>query len=173
MESFLEILKIIGPAALVLYAMYLMVRSFLVSRMDELNALYRKDGYKEVVTIRLQAYERITLLLERITPSNMVSRINHTEFTAKEYQSILINEIRQEFNHNLSQQIYMSEDAWSYVKGAVEETISLINEISSGLDKEAKGMDLAMKIIERSGSREIDNIYSALNFLKNEIKEVF
>lgn len=173
MDTLIELLKILGPAVIVLYSMYLMVRSFLNSRLEEIHAQTRKANQEVVTPIRLQAFERIALLLERISPSNIVARLNHAEFTAREFQAMLVNEIRQEYNHNLSQQIYMSEDVWSLVNGAVEDTISLINEAGNSLEKEAKGIELAHKIFEMNARKETDTLQNALVYLKNEIRDVF
>lgn len=173
MDTFIELLKILGPAIIVLYAMYLMVRSFLQSKLDEIWAETKRKNQEVVTPIRLQAYERITLLLERISPSNIVSRLNHAEFTVREFQAMLVNEIRQEYNHNLAQQVYMSSDAWAYVTGAVEDTISLINECGNNLEPDAKGIELAHRIFERVSKKETDVIQNALLYIKNEIREVF
>jgi hypothetical protein len=173
METFIELVKILGPALIVLYAVYLTIRSFFNSRLEEIRAEARKLTSKEVVGNRLQAYERITLLLERIAPGNIVSRLSHKDFTAREFQSMLINEIRQEYHHNLSQQVYMSDQSWAYVQGAVEDTISTINEVANGLAEDAKGIDLAMKIFEKTGQNETDSRQNALSFIKSEVREIF
>lgn len=173
MDTLIELLKILGPAVIVLYAMYLMVRSFLQSKLDEIKAETKKINQKEVTPLRLQAYERITLLLERISPNNIVSRLNRAEFTVKEFQAMLVNEIRQEYHHNLAQQVYMSDQAWAYVTGAVEDTISLINECGNNLKPDGKGIELAHRIFERVSQKETDVIQNALHYIKSEIREIF
>jgi hypothetical protein len=171
MDNLIEILKVTIPAALVLYAMYLVIRSFLTARMDEMKAALRQKNQEVVTPIRLQAYERIVLLLERINPQNIISRLNNPEFLAREFQQLLVMEIRQEFNHNLSQQLYMSDQAWVYVTAAVEDTISLINEAGGRTNPEAKSIDLVKTIFEMDMSKS--TIPQALFYLKNEIRELF
>jgi hypothetical protein len=173
MDVVIELLKLLGPAVIVLYAMYLMVRSFMQSKLDEIKAETIKVNRKVVTPVRLQAYERITLLLERVSPSNIVSRLNHNEFTVKEFQAMLVNEIRQEFNHNLSQQVYMSDKAWSYVTGAIEDTKSRIKQREKSLPTDSKGIELAHKIFERVYQKETDVIQNALTYLKDEIRQIF
>ncbi len=171
METFIELLKILGPALIVLYAVYLMVRSFLSSRLDEVRTATYQKNQETILPVRLQAYERITLLLERVSPNNLITRLNNPDFTAREFQQVLVSEIRQEFNHNLAQQIYLSEEAWAYVSGAVEDLITTINEAGRGLDDDAKSLDLAKAVFE--SSIEKDSVQNAILYVKREIREVF
>lgn len=173
MEMVYDLLKITLPAVVVLYISYLLVRSFLQKQLDEVAFGVRQKNQEVVVPIRLQAYERVVLLLERITPSNLLSRLGNPDYSAEEFQQILIHEIRNEVNHNLSQQVYMSNSAWTYVTTAVEQTISLINSSSNGLDKKAKGIDLARVILENGAGQELDTPQQAIKFIKEEIQEIF
>ncbi len=173
MEIVYDLLKITLPAALVLYLAYLLVRSFLQKQLDEIAFSVRQKNQEIVVPIRLQAYERIVLLLERITPSNLLSRLGNAEYTAEEFQQILVHEIRNEFNHNLSQQVYMSDSAWTYVSTAVEQTISLINSSANGLGNEAKGIELARVVLENGAGEEMDTPKQAIKFIKEEIQSIF
>jgi len=173
MEMVYDLLKITIPAALVLYLAYLLVRSFLQKQLDEIAFGVRQKNQEIVVPIRLQAYERIVLLLERITPSNLLSRLGSADYSAEEFQQILIHEIRNEFNHNLSQQVYMSDSSWTYVTTAVEQTISLVNHSANGLAKDAKGIELAKSILENGAGEEMDTPKQAIKFIKEEIQDVF
>ena len=173
MEMVYDLLKITIPAVLMLYLSYLLSRSFLQKQLDE-NAFsaYRKN--QEVVApIRLQAYERITLLLERITPANLLARLGNADYNVGELQQILVHEIRNELNHNLSQQVYMSEDAWTYVTTAVEQTIALINSSANMLDKEAAGIELGRVILENNAGGEADTPRQAIRYIKEEVQNVF
>ena len=173
MEPLIELVKVLGPAALVLYLAYLLVRSFLNKQLEEIKLQVAQKNQEVILPVRLQAYERICLLLERISPSNLLSRLNNLEYTAIEFQQILISEVREEFNHNLSQQLYMSSEAWSYVQSAVEDVISILNEAGTGLEPDEKSLSLAKKVIDLSIAREGDSIRQALDFLKAEIQSIF
>ena len=168
-----DLLKITIPAALVLYLAYLLVRSFLQKQLDEIAFSVRQKNQEIVVPIRLQAYERVILLLERITPANLLSRLGNSEYSAEEFQQILIHEIRNESNHNLSQQVYMSDSAWTYVSTAIEQTISLINSSANSLAKDAKGIDLARTVLEMSAGEEFDSPKQAIKYIKEEIQTIF
>lgn len=133
----------------------------------------RQKNQEVVLPIRLQAYERVVLLLERISPNNLVTRLNNAAFSAKEFQQVLVSEIREEYNHNLSQQVYMSDEAWTYVSTAVEDAISLINEAGVEMGEKSKSLDLAKRIFELTLQQERNAIQLASSFLKEEIREVY
>ena len=173
MEVFYDLLKITIPAALVGYLAYLLVRSFLQSKLDEVSFAMRQKNQETVIPIRLQAYERICLLLERINPSNLVQRLHNGEYTAAEFRQILMHEIREEFNHNLSQQVYMSSEAWTYVTTSVEQVISEVNAATSGLTDQSSSIDLAKAILEHQSQKEVHILTESLDFVKKEIQVLF
>lgn len=173
MEMVYDLLKITIPACLVLYAAYLMVRSMLQKQLEENHLSIRHKNQEIVLPIRLQAYERVCMLLERISPQNIIPKLNQKGMSAKDLQGAMVNEIRSELNHNLSQQVYMSNDAWMYVSSAIEQLISLINEAGNELDKEASSLDLARKIFEKNVQNDQDTIRGAITFVKSEIKALF
>ena len=168
-----DLLKITIPVVLILYSTYLMVRSFFNKQLDELHLTLRHKNQETVLPVRMQAYERVCLLLERISPNNIIPRLNEKGMTAGQLQGLMVSEIRNELNHNLSQQVYMSDDAWIYVKSAVEQLISMINESANELRGEATSLDLAKKVFEKNVSNQTDTISGALGYIKNEIRELF
>ncbi|MBM3177646.1 MAG: hypothetical protein FJZ78_06520 [Bacteroidetes bacterium] len=173
MENFLEFLKILVPAAAVLYAMYLAVQAFINRDLESKRLDIRGRSLDTVLPIRLQAYERICLLLERLAPQSLLLRVSHLNLTARDYQRLLLEEIRNEFNHNVSQQLYMSESVWGMVKSARENLVMLINDSAEQLSSEASGLDLAKRIMEKSLEKNIDPTGLALAELKREIQQVF
>jgi len=173
MEPIWDLIKIIIPAGIVLYAMYLTVKTML-QKQNEAKIIEIKAKNKEIVLpIRLQAYERMSLFLERISPDQLIKRVQQNDQNVAEMQYLLLNEIREEFNHNLSQQVYMSDEAWKIIRNAKEELIMLVNQSAKSLDPEAKSIDLVKKIYEESLDKNIDSIEYGLSFLKNEIQQEF
>ena len=173
MEALIEFGKLIIPAGLVLYAMYLIVKSFINSELDKKRIEVRGKSIETVLPNRLHAFERVILFLERISPNNLIVRLNNGNYTAKEFQQILLNEIREEYNHNVSQQLYISEEVWDLVKSAKEDLIVTINDSVSVLSPEATGVDLSKMIFERTIRKEPDPIQHALISVKREIWETF
>ena len=98
--------------------------------------------------LQLQAYERLTLLIDRIALPNLISRLNQPELSAKEMQLLLIHSIKQEFDYNITQQIYVSAAAWNAVKNLKDQTMLVINQFGSTLPNEASGADLNKLLLE-------------------------
>lgn len=126
-----------------------------------------------ILPLRLQAYERFVLFLERIHPANLVMRLNTPDSSAGQMQSALVKTIREEFEYNLSQQLYVSGHAWELIKNAKEETIALVNHASSGLPEEAMSADFVKRIFEVAISRGKLPVETALDEIKKELQKLF
>jgi len=98
--------------------------------------------------LQLQAYERLILLVDRIALPNVISRVNQAGLTAKDMQMLLIQQIRQEFEYNVTQQIYVSHESWEAVRNLKDQNLLIINQIASFLPAEATGQDLNRSILE-------------------------
>ncbi|MCP4521608.1 MAG: hypothetical protein GY827_07955 [Cytophagales bacterium] len=177
METLQQFITILLPSAAVLYAMYLTVNSFLKKDFEkktlEANASIKNKSLEYVVPARLQAYERICLLLERITPSNLILRVNQQGFSASDLHQVMLQEIREEFGHNYSQQVYMSEQSWVYVREVVEELNTIINQAFTQLPEGASSIDLATVIMAIIQERGVEPTAPVLVFVKEEIRQIF
>ena len=173
MSEFLEILKYILPSLVVLAIAYLLVKSFLESDTKRKMVDIKATNTKLVTPIRMQAYERMILLLERISPVNLIMRTAGQLIPAKEYQAVLLQNIRDEFDHNLSQQLYISDIGWDKVLNAKEETIKLINTAAAKVSEDANSTNLSAKILELSFEYNKMPIDEALAFIKEEFRKKF
>jgi hypothetical protein len=133
METFLELLKIFIPALLVMLTAWLVIRSMLHDDQERRRQDLLLQTVKTVTPVRLQAYERIVLFLERISPESLIMRTARPGMTAQQLHSALITGVRSEYEHNLSQQIYMTGEAWEMVKNARGTVVQLINRVASHL----------------------------------------
>jgi hypothetical protein len=173
MEALIEFGKIIIPASLVLYAVYLTVRTFIIKEIELKKLEIRTRSIETILPARLQAYERMTLFLERISPQNLLIRLNNPGFSARDFQKLLLDEIRNEYNHNVSQQVYMSEEVWNQVRNAKEDLIIVINDAASQLPAEATSIELSKKIFETVMNKNVDLIALSLSELRKEIQQTF
>ena len=127
---------------------------------------------KHLFPLKLQAYERIVLFMERIEPSSLVMRTKTNEMTSAELHGALLHNIREEYEHNVAQQIYISENAWDLVKQAKEETIRIINMAANSMEEEATANELTRDIFEKMMVLPQSPSQIALDYLKQEIKEI-
>jgi len=99
-------------------------------------------------TLQLQAYERLTLLVDRIALPNLISRVNQSGVSSRDMQVLLTRGIREEYDYNISQQIYVTADAWNAVKNLKEQNMLVINQLASALPPNATGLDLNKLLLE-------------------------
>jgi len=97
--------------------------------------------------LQLQAYERLTVLADRIALPNLIARLSIVGLSAQEMQEVLIKNVRDEFEYNISQQIYVSADAWSAIKNLREQNLYIINQVAKNLSTDASSSDLNKQIL--------------------------
>ncbi|MEL6675175.1 MAG: hypothetical protein AAFR61_23400 [Bacteroidota bacterium] len=172
-EVLAETLKYSVPALLVLLA----VRWTQESQAKREQARYISQTRNEVLRqhfpLRLNAYERAILFLERISPENLLPRLNAVNVPAPVLHRELILEIKQEFEHNLSQQLYISPAVWAQLVHAKEELINLINLSFREMEENADGMALAKDILAKWQALPENNIRKAILMLKSDVQPYF
>jgi hypothetical protein len=123
--------------------------------------------------LQLQAYERLVLLAERIALPNLISRMSQPGLSAREMQVYLIETIKQEYEYNASQQIYVSQQAWSAVRSLRDQNMLFINSISKTLSPDAPATELNRKIIEGLMSEEKAALHTIVaDTLNEEAKKI-
>ncbi len=174
MDAFFEILKIILPAVAVFVAAFLIVKRFLDNDQKRREHELRKSNQAAITPLRLQSYERIIIFLERINPNTLVVRVNKMGMSANQLHLELIKTVKSEYEHNVSQQIYMSYNAWELVKTTKEEIIKLINISSTKVANDAPGNELAMMILNITSNlnKKLPNDV-AIEFIKKEVNQSF
>ena len=173
MDAILEILKYTIPALVVFLTAYLIIVSQYKNEEKRRRSENSLSGQKTVLPIRLQAYERLALLLERISPEAIIMRQNLSNLTAKQLQSELLATIRAEFDHNLSQQVYISSEAWERIKNTRSNIISLINTAAQQIEPNASAYTLSQKILDMVMEHKSSLTGPALEMIKKEIQEIF
>jgi hypothetical protein len=133
--------------------------------------LLHKDIQVNTLPIRLQAYERMALFLERIAPSKLLVRVKPISSDEDNYESLLIATIEQEFEHNLSQQIYVSDECWSIIVAAKNATIQLIRK--AGLLEKTGTADKLREVILTEMMDKRAPSDAALSYIKNEVGELW
>lgn len=172
--DWLEILKYILPSLVVFLTAYYVISAFLKSERDKAELQSRIGNKQDILPLRLQAYERLAVFLERITPSSLIPRVIQQSMTAKRLQQSLIQNIRMEYEHNLSQQIYVSTRIWGMVSLVKDEMIRDINILGASVPENASAKDLSKRILEYYlESDEAVPAQSALEAIKAEVKKLY
>ena len=172
-DTVLEILKYILPSLIVFLTTWYLASGYF-RREDKKRSLKLSLNNQNLITpLRLQAYERIILYLERINPENLLMRMSKQGQTCQQLQNELLSTIRAEFEHNLSQQIYISNKAWEMLKNAKNSTLQLINEAAEKTDKNLPSFNLSKAILENIMAKEKNPASEAILFIKNEINRYF
>lgn len=165
----IEILKIVLPALLVLLTAYLLIDKLLRNEEKRRNFEIRKKNNSIVTPVRLRAYERLMLVLERTSPNAIVVNTIKSGMTSFELHTQLIEGIRNEFSHNSAQQIYVSNELWNAVYMAQESLIQLINGCASKVQPDQEATQLAEIIIQVYSSAEQTPTEIASKLLKKEV----
>jgi hypothetical protein len=120
---------------------------YLINDLRKKKTKQDPDGFS-IRPLQLQAYERLVVLAERIAIPNLVSRANQPGLDARQMQKLLIDSVKQEYEYNTSQQIYVSPMAWEAVKNLKDQNMLIINQVGATLPAEASGLDLNRKLLE-------------------------
>lgn len=173
MSEILEILKYTLPAIIVLIATIFIVKQIVKNDQSRRNYEIVSKNQQLITPVRLQAYERLTLLLERISPESLIMRVSKPNMTVKQLQSELLSTIRSEFDHNVSQQIYVTPQVWEIIKNSRAKLTQLINSAASRVKPDAPAINLSKLILEDLMNQEKSPMSLALEALKNEVKMLY
>lgn len=131
----------------------------------------REDLRKHFVPMQVDAYQRLVLYLERIAPNNMVMRLNNPGLPAGAFQAKLLETVRQEFEHNLAQQIFVSPEVWAMSTNSKEEVLKIINMAASKMQPTSMATDLSRSIFEITAQLTHQPTERAINMLKEELNK--
>lgn len=173
MEAFIEFIKFTIPGLIVFATAYFMLRTFMDNEQKKRAAEHKMNNQKLVTPLRLTAFERLVLFLERITPDQLIMRTFEPSYTVEVYQDALIKTIRAEYEHNLSQQIYVSGKTWNAIKVTKENLVKLVNQASNKLRKDAPALELSKLILETIMQLDKEPTASAIEMLKIEASQYY
>lgn len=167
-DKILESIAYILPAAVTGFVAYYMFNGFIRQQNSEKKLALMAQKKKESLPIKLQAYERMLLFCERINPVKMLLRITPISNNTSDYLQLLIANIEQEFEHNLVQQIYISDDAWTAI---VATKRAIINKLKQVAETSNSANDLRENVLI-DYSKTLPPTETAISFIKNEVKKL-
>lgn len=172
-DLILHIALVVLPAGAVLLMAYFFLKKQADKEVRHLQIEMKKERQTYFLPMRVDAYQRAVLLMERIHPGNLIMRLHNPGHPAKRMQSDLLQAIREEYDHNVSQQLFISPQAWEMVRNSKEETVKIINIAGNQMDAASTGTDLAGKIFEIIA--EVGKLPTEItvDYLKRELQELF
>lgn len=166
----IEILKYCLPALCVLLATWIVMHKFYKSEAEKRLWELKRLSQKEISPLRMRAYERLALLLERTTPEHMLVELNLGEMTILQVQQHLMRTIRVEYDHNLSQQVYVSDEVWQLILSARDQMVAFINSMAQQMPPESSALDYAKVLITAYSSNGHTANEQATLALRNEAR---
>lgn len=172
--SWQQVILVIGPSVLVFLTAFLAFKQFF--RSEERKAFHqmRLENRQTVLPVQMQAYERVVLLMERLSPSGLLSRFQDQDnMIAAKLHMLLLQAIRQEFDHNLTQQVYVTDEAWNAVQEARTDLIQLLNQAASETPANAPSQELSKNILNKMVELDSNPTEEALEVIKQEARRSF
>jgi len=169
MDSYTDMLMYILPSLVVVLVVFLLIRMFLGRDTEREKSRLREINRKAIAPLQLQAYERITLFLERIIPMNLINRAYKQGFSGKQLYTELLRAIREEYEHNMSQQLYIGISTWELVRNAKESVIQTINEAYGETLEGQNAENFTQAIIKIYLQQKKPLVERALDQLKDDI----
>lgn len=132
-----------------------------------------REESNQLLTLRLQAHERMIVFIDRLNPSNLFLRLYEQGITARELHAHILNEIRSEYQHNVSQQLYLNAANWNVISKLKEDTIAMINTAIGGLPAGASGAELGKKVLEHMAGITENPYDLTIELIKQDIHQLF
>lgn len=174
METFLEILKFTIPGLVVFATAYFLLKLYLDDKLRYELATQRSESLKITLPLRLQAYERLTLLCDRISIPNTLLRIRMPGMTVGELRGALMLAISQEFDHNTSQQLYVSDTLWQIISFAKNDALNFVMQTATDLDPKADAQALVNALLQTLDENQGSNaLQKALIAIRTEAGQLF
>ncbi|OOQ58847.1 DUF7935 family protein [Mucilaginibacter pedocola] len=168
-----DILKYTVAGIGIIYIAFYLFKPYL-DKSQTLQSLELKKGLSaQTLPLRLQAYERLVLFIERVNPANMLIRLNGNSLPAAELHAVIMNEVRNEYQHNVTQQIYVSSRAWAVIKRVKEDTLAVVGSALKALPEDANGLDLGRITLNHLGKLDENPYDIAITLLRQDLEDLF
>ena len=168
----LEILKYTIPSGIVFITAYFLLKKFLEEQRQVAIIQAKASSKSNMIPTRLQAYERLVLFLERIEPNQMVPRVHHPAMTAAVFKRELLKTMREEFEHNLTQQLYVSSEAWNKVIESRNAITQLVELAAKNVGENATGVQFSSVLFEILSKAGVSPTSGAIETLKSEARQL-
>ncbi len=164
----LELLKITVPSLIVFLTAYYILKEYLDKQYSFRMLEFKENQQKTTLPLRLQAYERLSMFCERIYLPNLILRLREEEMTAKELQITLMLAIQQEYEHNVTQQVYVSDHLWKIIKIARDTSVNIVNIVADSVEPTATSKEFMQAVFDYLQENDAPIIEKSLLAIKKE-----
>ncbi|WP_316739598.1 hypothetical protein [Pedobacter aquatilis] len=172
-QIIIDVITLFVGIALALFAIYYLVRNdiqrFFNLKTIELN----KESRAQLLPLRLQAHERLIIFIDRINPANLLVRLHQQGIDIATLQAGVLNEIRSEYQHNITQQLYVNTTTWNVVRKLKDDTLGMINNAVQGLPADSNGIDLSKAILQHMATIDENPYDLTIELIKKDIQQLF
>lgn len=174
MEMFLDLLKYTIPGLVVFITAYYLLKLYLDDRLRYEMSIQRNETLKITLPLRLQAYERLTLLCDRVSVPNTLLRVRMPGMTVGDLRGALMLAISQEFDHNTSQQLYVSDTLWQIISFAKNDTLNFVATTAEDLDPKSTAESFVNVLLQELDNKEGATVLQkALVAIRTEAGQLF
>lgn len=131
-----------------------------------------KDNSTSTLPLKLQAHERLIIFIDRINPTNLLVRLHHQGIEVAALQNLVINEIKAEFQHNITQQLYVDTQTWRVINKLKDDTIAMINNVVKNLPANAPGVELSKKILHHMSEINENPYQLTMELIKKDVQKL-
>jgi hypothetical protein len=173
MPIFINIVTLFVGLLASFLAIYYILKSDIERYFNLKNIELKKENRADLLPLRLQAHERIIIFIDRINPANLLLRLHQQGINIAALQAGILNEVKTEYQHNITQQLYVSNETWDVVRKLKDDTISMINNAVKGLPADANGIELSKVILQHMATIEENPYDLTIVLVKKDIHKLF
>jgi len=168
-----DVIILFAGLFLAFMALYYLVKNDIQRFFDLKTVELNKESRSHILPLRLQAHERLIIFVDRINPANLLVRLHQQGITIGALQAGILNEIRSEYQHNITQQLYTDSVTWNVVRKLKDDTIAMITNAVKGLPDDANGIELSKAILQHMASIQENPYDLTVELIKKDIQRLF
>ncbi|WP_293304192.1 hypothetical protein [Pedobacter sp. UBA5917] len=172
-QILLDVVILFAGVFAALIAIYYVLKSDIQRFFNLKNIELNKESRAHILPLRLQAHERLIIFIDRINPANLLVRLHQQGIAIGTLQAGILNEVRSEYQHNITQQLYLDSITWNVVRKLKDDTIAMINNAVQGLPADANGIELSKAILQHMAGIEENPYDLTIELIKKDIQRLF
>ncbi|RZJ79982.1 MAG: hypothetical protein EOO47_09060 [Flavobacterium sp.] len=156
-----------------LIAVYYVLKNDIQQYLDFRKIRPNKEVNEQLLPVRIQAHERLLIFVDRISPANLLVRLHQQGIDMQSLQAGILNEIKTEYQHNITQQLYVTSETWNVVRKLKDDTLAMVTNAVKGMQKDASGVELSRTILQHMATLTEDPYQLTIELIKKDIQQLF